>query len=57
VAGLVVVDPGVALDEARQEVVLLEIGGDESKRGQAQGGLEDQVVDGDEADLGGRIVR
>src|SRR3954468_5747730 len=45
VTGLVVVDLGVALDEARQELLPLEVARDEPKRGQAEGALEDQVVD------------
>ena len=56
VAGLVVVDLRVALDEAGQQLVVVEVVGDEFEGRQAEGGLEDLVVEGYEADLGGQVA-
>ena len=41
----------------REEPLTLQVVGDEPKRGQAEGALEDQVVDGHEADLRRQVVR
>ena len=51
VALLVVVDLRVAVDESRQQALAFQVAGDEVERGEAEGPLEDQVVEGDEADL------
>ena len=52
---LVVVDVGVARDEARQQVVVPQVPRDELERGEAEGRLDQQVVDGHELDLGARV--
>jgi hypothetical protein len=57
VAGLVVVDLRVALDEAGQQLVVVEVVGDEFEGRQAEGGFEDLVVEGYEADLAGQVAR
>ena len=55
VARLVVVDVRVAVDEARQQPLALEVVGGEAECGQAERALKDQVVDRHEADLGREV--
>ena len=46
------VDLRVAVHKTGQQLLAFEIAGDEIERGEAEGSLEDQVVEGDETDLG-----
>ena len=57
VALLVVVDLRVALDEAGQQLLSLEVAGDEIEGGQPERALDDHVVGGDEVDLGAGVRR
>src|SRR3954453_6544224 len=52
VALLVVVDAAVAVDEAGQQAFALEVAGDEAEGGEPERALDDEVVGGDEGDLG-----
>jgi hypothetical protein len=52
----IVVDEAVVLDEPGEEFVLVEVVGDERERGQSERGLDDLVVERDEADFGAEVA-
>jgi hypothetical protein len=54
---LVAGDAAVAVDEAREQVVFVQVLGDEVEGGDAERALDHLVVEGDEFDLGAAVAR